>query len=120
MSLLSTLFGTAITSVDPVAAKDLQRGGAVVVDVRGKGEWDAGHAPKAKHHPLTALSSSMADLPEDRTLVAVCRSGHRSARATKMLAKAGFDVVNLSGGMTGWQAAGLPVVNSRGKKGSVR
>ena len=49
-----------------------------------------------------------------------CRSGNRSARATKMLTNAGYDAVNLTGGMTAWKAAGLPMVNSRGKKGSVR
>ena len=49
----------------------------------------------------------------------VCRSGNRSARATKVLSKAGFDAVNLTGGMAAWKAAGLPLVNSRGKKGTV-
>jgi rhodanese-related sulfurtransferase len=120
MSVLSTLFRSATSSVDAVEAKELQRRGAVIVDVREKGEWDAGHAPKAKHHPLRGLPSSMGRLPADRTLVVVCRSGNRSARATKVLAKAGFDAVNLTGGMTAWTAAGLPVVNGRGKRGSVR
>jgi rhodanese-related sulfurtransferase len=119
MSVLSTLFGT-VTSVDAAEVKELQRRGAVVVDVRERSEWDAGHIPKAKHHPLRGLPTSMGRLPEDRTLVVVCRSGNRSARATKALAKAGFDAVNLMGGTTGWKAAGLPMVNSRGKQGSVR
>jgi rhodanese-related sulfurtransferase len=120
MSVLARLFGTATSSVDAVEARELQRAGAVIVDVRETTEWDAGHAPKAEHHPLGRLSSSMGRLPEGRTLVVVCRSGNRSARATKLLAKAGLDAVNLAGGMSAWKAAGLPVVNSRGKKGSVR
>lgn len=120
MSVLSKLFGTSTTAVGPADAQDLLRGGAVLVDVREKSEWDAGHAPKAKHHPLGGLATSMARLPQDRPLVVVCRSGNRSSRATKMLGKAGFDAVNLTGGMTAWKAAGLPMVNSRGKKGSVR
>ena len=120
MSVLSRVFGTATTNVEAFDAKELQRGGAVIVDVREKGEWDAGHIPKAKHHPLRGLPSSMGRLPEDRTLVVVCRSGNRSARATKALTKAGFDAVNLTGGVTAWQAAGLPLVNSRGKQGSLR
>lgn len=121
MSVLSKLFGASRTSsVGAIEARELMRAGAVLVDVREKSEWDAGHAPKAKHQPLRGLPSSMRRLPEDRTLVVVCRSGNRSARATKMLAKAGFDAVNLTGGMTAWQAAGLPVVNGRGKRGSVR
>jgi len=121
MSLLSKLFGTsAIAKVGPVRAQDLLRDGAVLVDVREKAEWDAGHAPKAKHHPLGGLANSMDRLPECRTIVVVCRSGNRSAQATKILTKAGFDAVNLTGGMTAWKAAGLPIVNKRGKKGTVR
>ncbi len=121
MSVLSDLFGASRTSsIGAVEARELTRSGAVLVDVREKSEWDAGHAPKAKHHPLRGLPSSMARLPEDRTLVVVCRSGTRSARATKMLTKSGFDAVNLTGGMTAWQTAGLPMVNSRGKKGTLR
>ncbi len=119
MSVLSKLFGPATAAVDPVEAQELLRSGAVLVDVRELNEWNAGHAAKAKHHPLGRLSTSMSELPDQRTLVVVCRSGNRSARATKMLAKAGYDAVNLSGGMTAWRAAGFPVVNKRGKKGSI-
>jgi rhodanese-related sulfurtransferase len=36
------------------------------------------------------------------------------------MTKAGFDAVNLTGGMTAWQAAGLPMVSWRGEKGAVR
>jgi rhodanese-related sulfurtransferase len=119
MSVLSKLFAPATRAVDPVGAKELLRSGAVLIDVRELGEWNAGHAPNAKHHPLGRLSASIAELPDQRTLVVVCRSGNRSARATKLLAKAGYDAVNLTGGMTAWRAAGLPVVNTRGRKGSV-
>ena len=121
MSVLSKLFGESGTrSVSPVEARELMRTGAVMVDVREKSEWDAGHVAKAKHFPLGGLASSKSRLPGDRTLIVVCRSGNRSARATKMLAKAGFDAVNLTGGLTEWKAAGLPLVNSRRKQGSVR
>lgn len=119
MSLLSKLFGPPITGVDPMQTQELLRNRALLIDVRDQREWDAGHAPKAKHHPIGALPASMDKLPHDRTIVVVCRSGNRSARATKMLAKAGFDVVNLEGGMTAWRGAGLPMVNKRGKKGAV-
>ncbi len=121
MSVLSKLFGNSTAvRVGPVDAQELLRVGALLIDVREKAEWDAGHAPKAKHHPLGDLTRSMTRLPEGRTLVVVCRSGNRSARATKMLTRAGFDAMNLTGGMTAWQGAGLPMVNSRGKRGSVR
>jgi rhodanese-related sulfurtransferase len=120
MSVLSKLFGApAATGVSAVEAQDLLRTGAVLVDVREQGEWEAGHAPKAKHHPLGSLHGALDRLPQGRTLVVACRSGTRSARATKLLTKAGFDAVNLDGGMTAWRAAGLPMINSRGKKGTV-
>lgn len=119
MGIMTKWFGSETVSVDPAGAQDLLRAGALLIDVREEHEWDAGHAPKAKHHPLRRLSTSMAGLPEQRTLVVVCRSGNRSARAAKQLEKAGHDAVNLVGGMNAWQAAGLPVVSSRGKRGRV-
>lgn len=120
MGVLSKLFGSSTTGVvGPTDAQDLVRGGALLVDVREQGEWDAGHVPKAKHLPLRGLHSSIHRLPQDRTIVVVCRSGNRSTRATRVLTKAGFDAVNLSGGMAAWKAAGLPLVSSRGKKGIV-
>ncbi len=115
MGVFGSLFGSSMRSVDPDGAQELLRGGALLVDVRERSEWDGGHAPKAKHHPLGGLRTSMSDLPLDRTLVVVCRSGNRSTRATKMLTKAGYDAVNLTGGMMAWQAAGQPVVSARGR-----
>jgi rhodanese-related sulfurtransferase len=49
----------------------------------------------------------------------VCRSGHRSALAAKMLARGDREVVNLSGGMHAWVRAGLPVVTAGGRAGRV-
>jgi DMSO/TMAO reductase YedYZ molybdopterin-dependent catalytic subunit len=50
------------------------------------------------------------DLPQDRRIVVVCRSGGRSAAVAEALRAWGFDAVNLSGGMTAWAMAGLPVI----------
>ena len=58
---------------------------AVLLDVREKPEWKAGHAPGAVHAPLTGLVSGAA-LPRaarGRPLVVICRSGHRSQQAAK-------------------------------------
>ena len=54
-----------------------------------------------------------AELPRDRRIVVVCRSGGRSAAVTESLRAWGFDAVNLAGGMCAWAAAGLPVVADR-------
>ena len=59
------------------------------------------------------------DVPSNRTVITVCRSGARSARAAALLTRDGRDVVNLSGGMHAWARAGLPVVGSGGTPGRV-
>jgi DMSO/TMAO reductase YedYZ molybdopterin-dependent catalytic subunit len=52
------------------------------------------------------------ELPSDRRIVVVCRSGGRSAAVTDALRNKGYDAVNLTGGMCAWTAAGMPVVAS--------
>ncbi|MDT0993966.1 rhodanese-like domain-containing protein, partial [Pseudomonas aeruginosa] len=49
--------------------------GAVLLDVRERDEWRAGHAPQARHVVLSQLEDHLADLPADRPIVTVCRSG---------------------------------------------
>ncbi len=95
------------------------RQGAILLDVREGPEWRAGHAPGARHIPLSHLPARMKDLPPQRTVVTVCRSGHRSALAARMLAREGREVINLSGGMHAWARAGLPVVAARDRTGRV-
>lgn len=99
------------------AARAASDGSALLIDVREPDEWAAGHAPDAVHMPLGRLT--IADLPSDRPIVAVCRSGHRSGKATNRLRAAGLDVRNLVGGMQAWSAAGQPVVTADGGPGTV-
>jgi sulfur dioxygenase len=78
-----------------------------VVDVREADEFNGplGHVPQAKLMPLGSLTKSLDQLAKDKPIVAVCRSGARSAQATVLLGKAGFDkVANLSGGMLRWRS----------------
>ena len=100
-------------------ADELQRGGAVLLDVRERDEWNAGHAPGARHVPLGDLPNRLDSLPRDRQVVVVCRSGHRSSQATSFLVRSGFDVVNLDGGMRAWATAGLPLEAAGDGKGTV-
>jgi rhodanese-related sulfurtransferase len=94
-------------------------GGALLLDVRENDEWQAGHAPGAQHIPLGELGARVEELPKDRHIVCICRVGGRSARATEALRGAGYDVVNLAGGMRAWAAAGQPVVTDDGAPGNV-
>jgi sulfur dioxygenase len=69
-----------------------------------------GHVEGAKLIPLGALSQKVDALKKDQPIVVICRSGARSAQATLLLGKAGFDkVANLSGGMLRWRAQRFPV-----------
>ena len=85
-------------------------GGAFVLDVRQPDEWTAVRIADASLIPLGELSARVAEIPRDRTVVVVCRSGNRSATATAALLAAGYDAVNLDGGMIAWAAAGLSTV----------
>ncbi len=78
-----------------------------IVDVRERDEFNGplGHVPNARLIPLGTLTRNVAELAKDKPIVTVCRSGARSAQATVLLGKAGFDrVANLSGGMLRWRA----------------
>lgn len=99
------------------AARQVEAGEVLLLDVREDDEWESGHAPRARHVPLGTMRP--ADVPADRPIVAVCRSGNRSSRAAQLLSAAGLDVRNLEGGMSAWAAAGLPVVRSDGAPGQV-
>jgi sulfur dioxygenase len=83
-----------------------------VVDVREPGEFDGplGHLAPARSIPLGALAARADELDRTRPVVAVCRSGARSAQAVTLLQKAGFaEVANLAGGMLRWRADGYGV-----------
>ena len=86
-----------------------------LVDVREDDEWGAGHAPGAVHVPMMELPGRLDEIPADRDVVVVCRSGHRSAEVVGYLLGRGFGQVrNLTDGMVGWVAAGLPLVSEDG------
>lgn len=108
-----------VPGVTPGEGNQLVGEGAMLLDVREDDEWQAGHAPDAVHIPLGQLSMSMDQLPGDRRIVAICRSGGRSGMATKALLDAGYDAVNLEGGMKDWAASGLPVMTDGGGSGTV-
>ena len=83
-----------------------------VVDVREPDEYvgPLGHIRGAKLIPLGTLLARIEELPRDRPLVMVCRSGARSAQATQLLQRSGFaNVANLNGGMLRWRGEGHAV-----------
>ena len=119
MGFFDTLFKKPYRVVDPTEAKEAAERGAVLLDVRESREWKNGHAPKARHIPLSQLGSRAKELPRNREILVVCRTGSRSARAAKMLSAQRGDVANVRGGMGAWQRQGLPVVRKGGGPGRV-
>jgi rhodanese-related sulfurtransferase len=85
-----------------------------LVDVREPDEWTAGHAPGAMHIPLGQLGARYTEIPQEGQVYVICRAGSRSNQAALALAGAGWNVVNVSDGMTGWAAAGRPMTNEDG------
>lgn len=107
--------------LDAAAAAEGGFGTSVLLDVRERDEWNAGHAPGAVHLSLTALHEGVPLPPEaqGRRLVVICRSGNRSRQAARLLAAGGVQAVDVIGGMRDWAEAGLPVVDARGLRGMV-
>jgi hydroxyacylglutathione hydrolase len=81
-----------------------------VLDVREAGEVEIGAIENAVKIPLGKLQQNLAALDRDDLIVVLCRTGYRSSIASSILRRAGFrGVANLTGGIDGWKAAGLPM-----------
>ncbi len=93
---------------------------AYLLDVREDDEWTAGHAPGAVHLPMMEIPARMAEVPQDREVVVVCRVGGRSGQVVGYLIQQGWEnVINLEGGMMSWAAAGRPVVSDTGSAAEI-
>ena len=111
--LLSTSSGAggglpANVSVDEAYA--MVQDGAFMLDVREVTEWNEFHAPVATLIPLGELTVRVNELPRDRKIVVVCRSGNRSQQGRDILLAAGFrQVTSMDGGMNAWRTSGYPI-----------
>ena len=95
---------------DAVAKRDA---GAFILDVREPDEWNQFHVPGSTLIPLGELASHVNELPGDKEIVVVCRSGNRSAKGRDILLGAGFtQVTSMAGGLTQWKEAGYPIVST--------
>jgi rhodanese-related sulfurtransferase len=102
--------------VQPMESAELAeriRGGnaPVIVDVRSRGEYAAGHIPGAVNIPVRQLPKRLDDLVGDKIaeVVVYCQRGTRSASAAKVLVRAGYtNVRELEGHMRDWRQAGHP------------
>lgn len=109
-----------VPEIDVHTAGEASAEGAVLIDVREDDEWAAGHAPNAIHVPLSRLSEEYeSKVPEGQRVLCICKVGGRSAQATSALLGAGYDIVNVAGGMKAWESAGMPVVCDDGSPGAI-
>ncbi len=103
--------------MDPAEAND--RDDLFLLDVREPGEWQAGHVDGSVHVPMGDLNARQDELPSDRTILCICRSGRRSAMVTSALTQAGYSAENLEGGLLAWREAKLPLTTDDGTEGTV-
>ncbi len=84
--------------------------GAFFIDVRTQEEWNEYHVPNTSLVPLDQLPNRLNEIPHDREIVVVCRSGNRSQQGRDILLNAGFtSVTSMQGGLNEWRAAGYPI-----------
>ncbi|MFN3431641.1 MAG: rhodanese-like domain-containing protein [Candidatus Sericytochromatia bacterium] len=102
------MFGNFFKPTPSLSAQDTARRlqeaePPLVVDVREPGEHADGHIPGCVLMPLGSVTQRLGELPRDREIVVVCRSGARSAMATKAMRDAGLQAHNMEGGMLAWR-----------------
>jgi len=86
------------------------RPAARLVDVREVSEFADVRAEDVVLLPMSTLPPRLEELPRDRELLFICRSGSRSGQVVAYLQANGWtDVANVAGGMLAWESAGLPV-----------
>ncbi|MDQ2076557.1 rhodanese-like domain-containing protein [Marinimicrobium sp. ABcell2] len=84
----------------------------VLLDVRDKAEFNAGHIPGAIHIPHSKVSTELGQLEQyrDKTLVVADKIGQHAGNVGRVLGQNGFEVRRLSGGIAEWQSQNLPLV----------
>lgn len=88
--------------IEEVAAK--QEAGYTVLDVRETYEYEEAHIAGAENKPLSMLrEEEFSGLSEDQPYVVICQSGNRSKEASAILHEAGYELVNVSEGMSSWE-----------------
>lgn len=107
--------GPGVPRITAREAQEKLKAGAVMIDVRTPLERKMNKIPGSQGLPLAELARRWESLPKDKPIICQCESGSRSQQAAEFLAQKGFEVYNLAGGISAWQAAGLPV-----KKGDIQ
>jgi rhodanese-related sulfurtransferase len=103
----------SFASISPSEAVRLVNSGAVLVDIRTREAFDAGHIAGAKNVPGAAIADGAKPLErfKDKAVIAYCDSGMTAGAAARHLGRLGFaKAYNLRGGLAAWRQDNLPVV----------
>jgi len=90
-------------SAPPVDFKSFVENGAIILDVRSKGEFMSGHIPGALNIPVDVLGGQISRIPKGKTIITCCASGNRSGMAKNILRSKGFESVYNGGGWSSLQ-----------------
>ena len=111
----------AFAALSASQAVRLMNQGALVIDLRSKELFDAGHIVDARNVPAATLQSQADSLKKwrDKNVITYCDSGSNGAGAARALIKLGFTkVFNLQGGLNAWVKENLPLTKAAGGKSS--
>ena len=105
----------AFAAVSAMQAVQMMNQGALVLDVRGKEFYEAGHIGEARNVAAADFDAQAESLKKwrDRNVIIYCDSGSSGAGAARSLSKLGFaKVFNLAGGLDAWRKENLPIVKA--------
>lgn len=86
-----------------------QQENVFVLDVRTPEEWHEYHAPNTTLIPLDQLTARIHEVPKDKDILVVCRSGNRSRQGRDILLAAGYNATSMAGGLREWYARRYPI-----------
>jgi rhodanese-related sulfurtransferase len=111
MNFFSSFFGEPVPTLSVVELHEKMKNGIrpFLLDVRQPEEFHLGHIAGAKLIPLGELDRRIKEVPQDREIVCICASGHRSVPAVHKLKAAGYTASSMKNGMIAWQMAKLPI-----------
>jgi rhodanese-related sulfurtransferase len=96
--------------VTPEWVRERHEAGEIqLVDVREDYEWEAGRLAGARHIELDRVASEASTIDREKPVVFYCRVGSRSGMAADAFRRAGYDAYSMDGGITAWDASGLPL-----------
>ncbi|WP_428657718.1 rhodanese-like domain-containing protein [Runella sp.] len=94
INAIKNLFGFGVK----VNYADLIKQGAIILDVRSKGEFQSGHIKGSVNIPVDTLKNNLSKLKKDKPIITCCASGMRSASAKSILKSNGYNEVYNGGG----------------------